>query len=296
MEIDRSWRNGDRLEIALPMHTTTEPMPGVPDYIALRHGPILLAARTGTEDLRGLIAGEGRMDHVAHGTLLGLDEAPMLVSEVDAVTDKIKPVEGPSLQFTASDVIRPEAYRALVLEPFYRIHDARYMMYWRWTTPEAYAAVQAATRAREAEAMRLDQRTLDRVIPGEQQPEVEHNFKSEGAEAGVFRGASWRHARAPGWFSYELRVADDTPLELGVRYWGNPPPADGGRTFDILIDGKKLTTENTLGKWNRDEFVDVSYPIGSEWVSGRQFITVTFKPHPGSHAGGIFDLRILVAQ
>jgi uncharacterized protein len=292
VEIERSWHNGDRLEIALPMHTTTEPMPGVPDYVALLHGPILLAARTGTEDLRGLIAGEGRMDHVAHGTLLGLDEAPMLVSERDAIPDKINPIAGASLRFTASKLIRPETYRDLVLEPFYRIHDSRYVMYWRVTTPEGFAEVQAAIREREAAAMRLDQRTIDRVIPGEQQPEVEHNFKSEGAEAGVLRGASWRHARAPGWFSYELRVVPDTPLELGVRYWGNER---GGRTFDILIDGKTLATENTAAKWNRNEFVDVHYPIPSEWVRGRQFITVTFRPHAGHHAGGVFDLRILRA-
>ena len=38
-----------------------------------------------------------------------------------------------------------------------------------------------------------------------------------------------------------------------VRYWGNE---SGSRTFDILIDGKVLVTENIVGKWNKNEFVN----------------------------------------
>lgn len=293
VEIDRRWRNGDRLEIALPMNTTVEQMPGVPNYIALLHGPIVLAAKTGTEDLRGLIAGQGRMDHVAHGTLLGLDQAPMLVAEKSDIPRKVKPVAGQTLQFTAAELIRPETFHSLLLEPFYRLHDARYMMYWQVTSPQEYEKVLAAMTDAQRRTLRLDRMTVDRVIPGEQQPEVEHAFKSEGAEAGVFQGASWRHAQAPGWFSYQLRVDPDKPLQLGVRYWGND---HGNRTFDILIDETKLLTENIAGKWNRDEFVDVRYPIPSELLAGRQTITVTFRPHPGNIAGGIFDLRLLLAE
>jgi DUF1680 family protein len=291
--LDRRWRNGDRLEVALPMHTAVEQMPGVEDYIALLHGPIVLAAKTGTEDLRGLIAGQGRMDHVAHGTLLGLDEAPMLVGDPAAIPDKINPVAGERLRFTASELIRPETFRNLVLEPFFRIHDSRYMMYWRVTSPQAYETVLAAMSDAQRQALRLDRMTIDRVIPGEQQPEVEHGFRSEGAEAGVFRGASWRHAQAPGWFSYELRVDPGKLQELSVRYWGND---HGSRTFDILINGRKLATENIAGKWNRDEFVDVRYPIPSDMLADRQHVTVRFRPHPGNIAGGIFDLRLLRAD
>ena len=291
VQIDRRWQNGDRLKIDLPMHTATEPLAHVPDYIALLHGPIVLAARTGTEDLRGLVAGEGRMDHVAHGRLLPLDEAPMLVGERSSVPDKVKPVAGQSLHFTASELIQPEPYQSLVLEPFFRVHDCRYMMYWRLASPQEYQEVRASMSTEQQQALRLDQLTIDRVVPGEQQPEVEHNFKAEGSETGVFQGASWRHAMAPGWFSYELRVDPEQPLALGVRYWGND---QGNRTFDILIDGQKLTTENITGKWNRNDFVFVRYPIPAEMVRGKEFITVTFKPHPGHLAGGIFDLRILI--
>jgi hypothetical protein len=293
-EISRLWQNGDRLKIDLPMRTTIERLPDVPEYIAFLHGPIALAVKTGTEDLQGLIAGDGRMDHVAQGPLLPLDKAPMLVSDDEStIPEHVKPIDGKPLQFEAGDLIRPEAYRNLVLEPLFRIHDARYVLYWRFVSPEKAQQVLAAMAAEEGDALRLDQRTIDRVHPGEQQPEVEHKFKSEGSEAGVFRGTSWRHANWPGWFSYELRVDPERSLELGVRYWGND---SGNRTFDILIDGRVLTTETISGRWNRHEFVDVRYPIPSMMVSGRQHITVTFRPKEGQIAGGIFDLRVLFAD
>jgi len=60
--IDRLWKAGDVVQILLPMHNSIEHLPNVPTYIAFMHGPILLGAKTGTEDLAGLIAGDSRSD------------------------------------------------------------------------------------------------------------------------------------------------------------------------------------------------------------------------------------------
>lgn len=291
--VERLWKNGDRLEITLPMHTRLEGMPNVPEYAAILHGPILLAARTGTEDLRGLIADDQRWAHIAHGKLLPLDEAPVLVGDRESAAQKVTPVQtGESLQFKAEALIEPAAFKQLVLEPFYRIHDARYMMYWRCLSPEQYNQI-SNTQSPEQKKLLLDRQTLDRVIPGEQQPESDHFMKSEGSETGTFRDRYYRHAYAPGWFSYEMRVEPDETLSLLVCYWGN----EGlGRTFDILIDGEKLVTENIVGKWNQNEFIDVRYPIPAEMTAGKQKVTVSFRPHTGQYAGGIFDLRMVKSQ
>ena len=48
------------VQIMLPMHNTVEQIPNVPQYIAFLHGPILLGAKLGTEDLKGLIADDSR--------------------------------------------------------------------------------------------------------------------------------------------------------------------------------------------------------------------------------------------
>jgi DUF1680 family protein len=131
IEVTRLWQDGDSLEVGLPMHLTVEPMPNVPDYVALLQGPIVLAARTGTEDLKGLVADDSRWGHIAHGALLPLDQAPMLAGEQADLPAGIQPADdGQPLHFQARAWLRPECWRDLVLEPLFRIHDARYMVYW----------------------------------------------------------------------------------------------------------------------------------------------------------------------
>jgi DUF1680 family protein len=132
VEVRRTWRNGDRIEVSLPMRTAIEELPNVPEYIAFLHGPIVLAARTGREDLKGLVADDSRWGHIAGGALLPLEEAPVLLGSQSGLASALKPAgEGTALRFRAPGLIRPEEYGDLVLEPFYRIHDSRYVMYWR---------------------------------------------------------------------------------------------------------------------------------------------------------------------
>ena len=42
----------------------------------------------------------------------------------------MRPVEGKSFSFTVPGLFTQEKYKNLILEPFYGIHDSRYMMYW----------------------------------------------------------------------------------------------------------------------------------------------------------------------
>lgn len=58
------------------------------------------------------------------------------------------------MTFTAEAHVRPEAYRSLVLEPFYKIHDARYMIYWRTVSDSDYE--QVAAELKRTEVARLD--------------------------------------------------------------------------------------------------------------------------------------------
>ena len=67
------------------MRTRLERLPDGSDYAAIMHGPILLAAQTGTEQIDGLIAGPGRMAHSSPGPYLPLDAAPMLVGDASTL-------------------------------------------------------------------------------------------------------------------------------------------------------------------------------------------------------------------
>ncbi|MCA9258822.1 MAG: glycoside hydrolase family 127 protein, partial [Planctomycetales bacterium] len=258
IDVRREWKDGDEVSISTPMHPHAEPLPFLDDYVALLYGPIVLAAKSSTDDLVGLVAGSGRMDHVAGGPLKSLDEAPMLVADSNELTKLLRPVPGESLTFTLAGAIRPDTYDQLKLEPFFRLHDARYVLYWRTTTPEGYERVLAEMEAAEREQMALDRATVDRVAPGEQQPETEHNFQDDDSSAGIWQDRRFRHAN--GWFSYDLRAGDQKDLKLRATYFGSDR-----RDFNILVNGSVLA-EVRLQAPRPGEFFDVDYPIAPEML------------------------------
>ena len=293
IEIDRTWNNGDEVIIKTPMKNTIVEMPNVPTYISVLRGPVLLAVKTGTEDLHGLVADEDRWAHIAAGRLLPVTEAPFSIGtreEIQTQLDNMQPIAGKSLTFRAGSLFKSEKDRDLIFEPFYRVHDSRYLMYWLSMTQEEYDRYIESMNEKEKEKLLLEARTVDMVTPAEQQPEVDHQMETLNSRSGYHNEEGWRDAVDAGWFSYNLLTQGHTDLSLMVRYWGN----DGGnRTFDILIDDQLLVTENITGKWNKDEFVNVEYPIPSTMLDGKTSVRVKFKCKPGNIAGGVFKVRLL---
>lgn len=291
--IDRKWKDGDVVEISTPMHVRLEELPNVPEYVAIMRGPILMGARMGTENLDGLVAGDSRWGHIASGALVPVYDTPFLIGERKEILEKLnqmKPVEETPFCYTVPGLFRDTKYSNLVLEPFYRIHDSRYMMYWLSMTENQYADYQAKMKAEEERKIELDRRTVDAVGTGEQQPEVDHQMKFENSSKGNFEGEAWRDARNGGYFEYTLATEGREDLSLMVRYWGNET---ANREFDILVDGKPLVTENLVGKWKRSEFVNVEYPLPADMLKGKKEVKVTFRSHPDKVAGGVFFIRLL---
>jgi DUF1680 family protein len=133
--LKREWRDWDRVEIELPMRTTVERLPDGSDWVALLRGPIVLASPAGTNNMTGLRADDSRMGHVAGGPLIPLDQAPVLVASADELPGHVKPdaAAGP-MRFRLTDVAVPETAEGLPLMPFFRLHDARYHMFWQLMT------------------------------------------------------------------------------------------------------------------------------------------------------------------
>ena len=288
--LERTWRDGDRIELALPMDTRVEPLPDHSGHVALAHGPVVLGARTGEEALDGLIAGDGRMAHIGPGALLPLDQAPMLVAEPDALVAGVKPVAGSPLTFTAEALIRPEGFRGLRLEPFFRIHDSRYIVYWRTATPEHYPELVREIEGRERERLALEARTIDVVQAGQQQPEVEHRYAGENSTTGVNLGRSWRAARD--WFSYEMRNEPGTPMELRITVW---EAQWGKRRFDIVVNDHVLA-QVTLGDSSAPRFAERSYPVPADVAGSADTMRVKFVARDGTEAGAIYEVRLVRAE
>nr|WP_321409074.1 beta-L-arabinofuranosidase domain-containing protein [uncultured Carboxylicivirga sp.] len=291
VSINRTWNNNDSVQVILPMKNRVEELPNVSSYLAVMHGPILLGAKTGTEDLAGLVADDSRWGHIANGSLQPIDQSPVMVSTREELLSKIVPVDGEPMKFTASNLFPDEGYKDLVLEPFYNIHDSRYMMYWLSLSEDQYQHVLDSLAAIEQAALELQARTIDEVATGEQQPEVDHNMQVLNSYTGNYQNEFWRDARDGGYISYNLSTQDKSDLSLMVRYWGNE---GGSRTFNIYVDGELLVTENVVGKWNVNQFVNVEYPIPNTMTDGKESITVKFQGVNSSNiVGGLFYIRLL---
>ncbi len=291
--INRKWKKGDVVEVSLPMHNTIEPLPNVPSYVAFLHGPIVLGAKTGTQELKGLVAGSGRWDHIAGGKMLPVNDAPIIIEDSrEELVNAMKPVDGKPLHFTMKNLHFINGDEGLELEPFSGIHDARYMLYWLQLSNDQYKAVLDSVAAEEAKMLALEKRTVDKVQPGQQQPEADHFVQSANSHTGINQNEFWREARSGGFFSYQLNTSGETDLELILRYWGSEW---GKRAFDILIDGEKMVSEDNSGRWHISEFRTISYAIPASMLEGKQKITVTFKPHEGSTAGAIYMVRLVKA-
>ncbi|WP_207433100.1 glycoside hydrolase family 127 protein [Sabulibacter ruber] len=286
--IERKWKSGDVVTVVLPMQTKAEYLPDKSPWVSFVHGPMVLAAVTGKSDMPNLLADDSRMGHIANGPLYPLEEAPLLVSSGKDLTTHVMPLPGKPFTFTLTGLVGQNPEQALELVPFYQIHDARYMVYWPVTTPEGLEARKAAIKEKEREKLALAQRTVDLVLPGEQQPESDHGFQGERTETGVFKDRHWRHAR--GWFSYNLKNKGQGARKLRVTYYG----LDRDRNFQILVNDKLLTTVAADGSGG-DKFVDVEYDIPAEIVNKAfdNTLKIKFMAKEGSSTAGIYEVRLL---
>ena len=286
--INRKWKDGDVVEVKFDMYTYGELLPDSSPYMALMHGPVVLAAVTGTNNLDGIIADDSRMGHVAQGALISREEAPMLIIDNENWQQSIIPAGDEPFAFNFNGLLYPESANTLKLIPFYRLHDARYIIYWQVATTEELEQKLEELKIKEQEAMTLEEITIDKVDTGQQQPESDHNVKFHDSEAGVHNDRHWRHAR--GWFSYELNDPSKEATKLRVTYSGG----DRGRNFDIMVNKQLLATVNLNGSQG-STFVDVDYPIPADILAKNTNgkMEVMFKAHEGSIAGGVFFIRLL---
>lgn len=124
--IDRTWHDGDVVRVMLPMHLHLETLPNTSDIAALMYGPVVLAARLGTE---GLTPGADIIvNERTSGDMLNMPmELPQLALTTQTLQKKVKRKAAGPLVFTV-DATRPE--RELELIPYYRITHERYNLYW----------------------------------------------------------------------------------------------------------------------------------------------------------------------
>lgn len=240
--INRTWKSGDKITVKFETSTHLENLPDGSNWVAYVNGPIVLAAKTSTEDLDGLFADDSRMGHATHGKMIPLDEAYALVGDKDSYISKAKEIG--NLRFRLD---------SLELQPFFEVHDARYQMYFQTYSPQEYIEKQELLKQQEMEALALEAITIDKVSCGEQQVEVGHNYEGERSNSGYDEGKFWRNTR--GYISYQLSnknlegkflnitVLDDLNLD-NVEITINDKPAEiisaENKTIKIGVADKEV--------------------------------------------------------
>ncbi len=272
VELDRTWRDGDTVAVALPKTLRLEPTPDDPQRVAILWGPLVLAGNMGLEPE----AWEERRGAPA--------PPPPLIVAGRPVTEWVKPAPGRPGEFRTEGALEG---REVPLVPFYRLHHRVYTAYFDLLTPTEWEKEVAAIAAARERQRQLERATVAYVRPGEAQAEREFNLQGE--EHSVFvEPISGRPARrSRKWFSFDVPVDAARPMALVVTYHSDQPRE---RRFEILLDGTRLA-EQTIPGGGTSRFLDVDYPLPASLVEGKRRVTVRFQAAEGREVAPVFGIR-----
>ena len=233
--IERKWKDGDEVEMSLPMTLRAVQLPDKSPYYSFMYGPVVLAADMGKERLDGLFADDSRGGHIASGPQLPLQNMPVIVGEEKDILSNLKK-NGNKLEFTLSGNY-PSRYDGMILKPFYKTHECRYMVYWELVSKDELKKKQEELAKSEMERARLDNITADMVVCGEQQPESDHFVEMEKSVIGSEQGTPWRETR--GWFSYKMKSKGKPVNAVMINSF-----ADASRDAEVYVNGEKIGEVN----------------------------------------------------
>jgi len=285
VELKRTWRTGDTVEVTLPKSLGLEPVPDNPRRASVMWGPLVLAGDLGPERARERTEGEA---------IEPPPKVPVLVAADRPVAEWIKPVAAVPGSFKSDGVGRePDAagqVRDVELVPFYRLHRRTYATYWDLFTPGEWEAKKAEYAAEAERLRRLEAATVAYLEPGEVVFERRFNYQAgEGVVAQRILGRPGR--RGTSWFSYDVPVDSAHPMVLLATYYSGDrrgTPAE----FEIQVDGRRVA-DQALRLSDPHRFFDVEYRIPQELIGGKASVTVRFEARAGSQIATVFALRMV---
>lgn len=284
VQVKRTWKTGDTVELVLPKTVRLEPTPDNRRVAAIMWGPLVLAADLGPEHERGPGGNTGYEPPTI----------PVFVAAEQPVSQWVKPVPDHPGCFRISEVGRDSLGADLDVEvnlvPFYRLHRRTYSVYFDLFTPAEWEEKKAEYAAEQARLCKLERDTLAFVQPGEMQPERDYNFQgSDDTRAIRIMGRAGR--RSGSWFSFDLPVEEDRPMALVVTYYSD----DRSRrqtSFDILVDGQRIGHQE-LKRSSPPRFFDMVYPIDANLIRNKKKVTVRFEATEGNAVATVFGIRMI---
>jgi DUF1680 family protein len=125
LDLARTWRDGDQVELRLAMTVAAQRSPAAPDIVAFTYGPLVLAGALGKDGLApgvDIIVNERKYGEYNASPFI----TPTLAGDAEAIVRTIRPTAR-ALEFeTAAADGKP-----IRMIPYFRIAHERYATYWR---------------------------------------------------------------------------------------------------------------------------------------------------------------------
>lgn len=267
--ITRHWKTGDAVIVKPGLQLYTRSMPDNPNRLAVFYGPLVLAG----------VLGNKEPDPVT-----GI---PVLVSANPDPASWLKADKDQPLVFHSVNTGQPQE---VTLKPFNQVQKEYYTVYWDLFTPQSWAEQQKVYDAERKKRYERELSTVDLLRLGEMQPERDHAFTGEKISTGEEHTRKYRLAHSGGYFTFNLKTDPEKTNSLLCTYWGMD---NRGRTFDILVNGVKIATED-LNKYKSSKFYDIIYPIPTEVTKGKQQVKITFTPAVHCMVGPLYgEVRMI---
>jgi hypothetical protein len=280
VELKRTWKTGDTVELTLPKTLRLEPLPDNPRRTAIMWGPLVLAGDLGPEQRR----------RRGGDTVYRQPRTPVFVAAGRPVAEWLKPAADKPGCFRTDGVGRDDDVDFVL---FYRLHRRMYAVYWDLFTEPEWKEKKAEYAAEEERLRKLEAATVAYAQPGRMQPERDFNYQSPG-DAWVVRmmGRPGRWGRS--WFSFDLPVESERPMTLVVTYCSDHH-SRGRAKFDILVDGQRVAGQEVT-RSSPARFYDVEYPLAASVVEDKEKVTVRFQAGKGNVVAAVFGVRMIRAD
>ena len=301
--LERTWKNGDKVEVLMPMGLHTEPFRDNPRRLALMYGPMVLASKTQLNNRFSAIRANG-----------------------DDFLKSLQRVPGKPLEFTApAEVFHTSPLTVgsepVSFQPLLRMVDEPKVVYWDRFNEQEFTACGNIFQAEAERHRQLDPTTVDLVLCGMNQKmlvedggftfqallfgpdglksilprtletvmEDSHGAKIENADRinwktnlypnGIFH--AFRFIPSSSVVGYQMRVLPDQEQQLQVRLWRPQYDRTGFQakrsgSFEVLVD------DTSVGNCKvevlpYDQFVDLSFTIPVALTQGKSQVQVAFK-------------------
>jgi hypothetical protein len=276
--INRKWKDGDLVEIKLPMNLRSESMPDDKNKIAFFYGPVLLAGALEQKE----------------ATILVKDNQPPALIPGDKPFDQWLKPTGVALEYKTT-IAHPDEIN---VKPLFELKTGPYTVYWQKETEKEYNERIILNKQRAENLKKLEPVTLDKVTIGDEESEQKHALKGNSTfgkgNSGILANESWRFAEPDG-FSYNMQIPGDEPVSLMCKFMGRIQ----NETWDCKIKIDTTTIAN-LKRGMDDSYPVIPYeyffPVPYDLTKGKKNIKVEFEVKNTKQMPRLMEISILRKQ